>query len=84
MTEPRNREELLERFGSQGEVYEDGSEELRISEDDGTFFLEHFGVRLCPEFIEGQGSTRRDFNRECNQFLRNMGYSIRYSEVGIV
>ncbi len=81
-TRPTNREELVADFG--GDVYEDGSQELRLSEDDGNFFLEEFGVRLCPELSVGQGSSRRDFNRAVNQWLTSMGYSERYNGVGMV
>lgn len=85
--EPQSREELLERLEEQGwEVYEDGSasQELRYVEDDGHFHLEHFGVRACPDLMHGQGSSRRDWDREVNQWVRDLGYSFRYRGQGVV
>lgn len=87
MTQPQNREELLQRAEELGwEVYEreGGSEELYYFEDDGHFHLQHYGVRVSPDMYHGQGSSRRDFDREVNGHLRDMGYNVTYRGHGAV
>ena len=64
------------------EIYEDGSQEFSMSEDDGSFFVEQFGLRAAWFF--GQEISRRDFNREANQVLREMGRSEKYNQKGLV
>lgn len=67
-----------------GEVYFDGSQEFSMFEDDGNFFVEEFGVRVWPDLPVSQFSSRREFNREVNRFLRENGYEVRYNETGTV
>jgi len=64
------------------DIYQDGSQELRFYEDDGHFFIDHYGIRAA--WYIGQESTRRQFNREANRIIRDMGYDHNYNEVGIV
>lgn len=64
------------------DIYEDGSQELRIYEDDGHFFINQYGVRAA--WYIGQESTRIQFNRQANLIIRNMGYDHNYNGRGIV
>lgn len=64
------------------EIFEDGSEDFQMYEDDGTFFVEQFGLRAC--FSIGQDSTRTTFNRTANGILRHMGYTQTYNGTGRV
>ena len=84
--QPQNREELLERVEDIFviDVYEDGSEEFDVYEDDGMIHINHYGIRVVPELNHGQGSSRRDFDREVNEVLRGLGYSFVYRGSGIV
>ena len=70
------------------DIYNDGSQEFSMFEDDGNFFIEQFGLRACfdiGQFIEGYKSMPRSrFNRVANKALSSMGYSIRYNEQGTV
>jgi hypothetical protein len=85
--QPQSKEELLQRAKEQGwDVYEQEgrSEKLYYFEDDGHFHLEHYGVRVSPDMLHGQGSSRRDFDREVNRHLRDMGYKVNYKGSGLV
>ena len=71
-----------------GEVYEDGSQEFSMFEDDGHFHIQQFGVRGAFDIGQDIGNyrpmPRSRFNREANQFVRGMGYSVRYEGHGAV
>lgn len=64
------------------DFYNDGSQEFSMSEDDGNFFVEQFGLRAAFSF--GQECSRRQFNVLANRVLRSMGYEVNYNEVGVV
>lgn len=81
MTNAQDFRNVAENAGAE-DIFEDGSQEFRMNEDDGTLHVEQFGLRAC--FYIGQGNTRISFNRQANQVLKTMGYRIRYEGQGIV
>jgi len=84
MTNPTNAEEFRNLAEGADEIYEDGTQEFSVSEDDGSFFISQFGLRACFGGSRGQETPRRQFNREVNATLRSMGYEGNYNETGLV
>ena len=83
--QPQNREELLQRAEELGfDVYESEQDEFEVYEDDGSLHVNHYGLRVCPYMEHGQGSSRRDFNKEANYWLQKLGYDYQYREEGVV